>query len=245
MSHGTAPTATLAAAMLEDQKRWYADELPLADAVVADVGANVGELSELFWQQAGAGGRVVSIEPLRSNVRALEERIRHAATTRWTVEPCACSDREGELVLAPAKLAYGYNASIDHGSAPGPTIRVACRRLIDLVPAATVVKLDIEGHEYAVLDDALDGPTPMATVRAWALELHMRKARPLQGVLAQLARHGYALLAAGRGRDDPQGPWRSVPILPTLGWEAIPAAPSDDEGANGRPVKMLHVIARR
>ncbi|MBC8069790.1 MAG: hypothetical protein IAG13_15745 [Deltaproteobacteria bacterium] len=88
-------------------------------------------------------------------------------------------------------------------------------------------------------------------VRAWALELHMRERRPLQGVLGQLTRHGYALLAAGRGRDDLHGRWRSVPITPALGWESIPAAVSDDDrGRATQPVtqpanKMLHVIARR
>ena len=231
-------------AVLEQQKRWYAEHLPLADAVIADVGANVGELSELFWREAGPHGRVISIEPLRSNVRALAERIAALAAERWSIAACACSDREGELVLAPQHVGYAWNSAIDHGGAKGPTIRVPCRRLAALVPDATVVKLDIEGHEYAVLDDALDGPSPMSAVQAWALELHERRARPLQQVLGQLARHGYRLYAAGRRRGDPNGNWIAVDIAASLDWAAIPAAKHDDD-PSGTAKKMLHVLALR
>ncbi|HWB74621.1 MAG TPA: FkbM family methyltransferase [Nannocystaceae bacterium] len=230
--------------MLAQQKRWYAEHLPLADAVIADVGANVGELSELFWREAGARGRVISIEPLRSNVRALAERIAALGAERWHVEACACSDRDGALVLAPQHVGYAWNSAIDHGGAQGPTVSVPCRRLVELAPDATVVKLDIEGHEYAVLDDALDSASPMNDVRAWALELHERRARPLQQVLGQLARHGYRLYAAGRRRTDPHGDWIAVDIDPALDWSAIPAAKSDDD-PTGSAKKMLHVIATR
>lgn len=231
-------------AVLEQQKRWYAGLLPLRDAVVADVGANIGELSELFWREVGPRGRVVSIEPLRSNVRAIERRKGDAE--RWTVVQCACSDKAGELVLAPAPVGYGWNSAIDLGTAPGPTIAVPCRRLVELVPDATVVKLDIEGHEYAVLDDALDGASAMTGVHAWALELHERRERPLQQVLAQLARHGYELLAAGRRRDQPDGRWRAVTIDPSLGWDAIPVPEHDDDDPDRHGnAKMLHVVARR
>jgi FkbM family methyltransferase len=218
--------------VLDQQKRWYAEHLPLRDAVVADVGANVGELSELFWREAGPNGRVISIEPLRSNVRALEARIATLAAERWIVEACACSDREGELALAPAWFGYGWNSAID----PSGTVRVPCRRLATLAPDATVVKLDIEGHEYAVLDDSLDA---MSGVRAWALELHERRVRPLPQVLAQLSQRGYRLLAAGRRRSDPQGEWIAVDIDPSLDWSAIPAGGGDEDPQ----AKMLHVLA--
>lgn len=230
--------------MLEQQKRWYAEHLPLADAVVADAGANVGELSELFWREAGPRGRVISIEPLRSNVRALAARIAALGAERWSIAACACSDRDGELALAPAFVGYGWNSAIDHGGAPGPVIRVPCRRLAALAPDATVVKLDIEGHEYAVLDDALDGTAPMTGVRAWALELHERRGHPLPRVLGQLARHGYRLYAAGRRRTDPHGEWIAVDIDASLDWSVIPAATSDDDPA-GVAKKMLHVLAVR
>lgn len=225
---------------MDGQARWYADELPLAGAVIADVGANVGRLSEVFWRE---GGTVVSIEPLRSNVRAIESRIATLHASRWTVEACAVADHDGEIELVPfvaKELDGAWNS--DRARAPDKTarIRVPCRRLSALVPDATVVKIDIEGQEYEVLDEALPR---LERVQAWALELHMLSDRPLEGVLGQLHEHGFAAFAAGRApADPPDAPWRAIEIPSTTSWSSVPIA---HERKDGSVFKMLHVIARR
>jgi len=232
---------------MDEQARWYAEQLPLAGGVIADVGANVGRLSELFWREAGPDGRVISIEPLRSNARAIERRIAELGATSWSVQACAVSDRDAEIELvaraAPeldTEFAPGAANSVVAGAhAEGTRVRVPCRRLASLVPDATVVKIDIEGHEYVVLDDALGS---LAHVQAWALELHLVDGRPLEGTLGRLHACGHDLFAAGRARDDPHGPWRSFAIPPTLSWSAVPTARVHADGSH---FKMLHVIARR
>ena len=62
---------------MDDQERWYRDNIDFRGEVVADVGANVGRLSQFFWEAGDAATRVVSIEPLADNVAAIEARIRH------------------------------------------------------------------------------------------------------------------------------------------------------------------------
>jgi FkbM family methyltransferase len=231
---------TLTERTMDEQARWYAAELPIEGGVIADVGANVGELSEVFWRE---GGTVLSVEPLRANVRAIEQRITELdAGGRWRVEPCAVSDREGEIDIVPfvsKHLGGKWNCAVADAHTHGTCVRVPCRRLSTLVPDATVVKMDIEGHEYTVLDEALPR---LARVQAWALELHMVPERPLEGVLGHFHALGFASFAAGRPPTDPHGPWRASPISHTMTWSAVPIA---RVRADGSTFKMLHVIARR
>jgi FkbM family methyltransferase len=225
---------------VDEQAHWYANELPLAGGVIADVGANVGALSEVFWRE---GGNVVSIEPLRANVRALEQRVAELdARGRWRIEPCAVSDHDGDIDMVPflsTALGGKWNSAVADAHTTGTRVRVPCRRLSALVPDATVVKIDVEGHEYTVLDEALP---KMQHVQAWAVELHMLPQRPLEEVLGRFHAHDYATFAAGRPPSDPHGPWRASAIPCELSWSAVPVA---RRRADGSEFKMLHVIARR
>lgn len=222
---------------MDDQERWYADNIPLRGEVVADAGANIGRLSQFFWEASAGTSRVVSIEPLQENVDVIRERIRAAATDRWTVEACAVSGRKGSVGLTVFRTPQGeWNSAV---SATAETRRVPCRPLSQLVPDATVVKLDIEGHEYDVLNEALPR---LARVHTWAVELHMVPGKPLPPVLGAFMGHGYRVFAAGRNRDAAQGPWVSAEISATLDWPAIPVTSLRSDGS---AFKMLHVLARR
>lgn len=222
---------------MDGQERWYADNIPLRGQVVADVGANVGRLSQFFWEASGDAGRVVSIEPLPENVAAIRARIRAAGTDRWTVEACAVSARRGKVGLNVFRTPQGgWNSVV---SAEGPTRRVACHPLSVLVPDATVVKLDIEGHEYRVLEEALPR---LPRVHTWAVELHMISGQPLQRVLGAFMGHGYRVYAAGRARDGAADAWLSAEVSATLDWSSVPVTTLRHDGS---PFKMLHVLAQR
>jgi FkbM family methyltransferase len=222
---------------MNGQERWYAESMPLRNQVVADVGANVGRLSQFFWDASGGTSRVVSIEPLSENVAAIRERIRAAATDRWTVEPCAVSAHTGSVGLAVARTAQGeWNSAV---TAARAARTVPCRPLAEIVPDATVVKLDIEGHEYPVIEDALPR---LRRVHSWALELHMVEKRPLQTVLGSFMAQGYRLFAATRNPGDPGGAWVGTEIMATLDWSSIPVTSMRKDGS---AFKMLHVVARR
>lgn len=239
------------------QLEWYAALLPRAaglrdgfvGAVVADVGAHAGVLSEGFATAVGPTGRVISIEPLRSNVARIQARIVAGAGDRaaWSVRALAISAHTGTLALRVARFDDGWSSAVAGvRDAPGPRIEVPCLRLGEAVPDATVVKLDIEGHEYAVLDDAL---VSMPAVCAWLLELHMLVdgSRPLQGVIGRLRRAGFEVSAAGRSAGDPDGRWHAVAIDERLDWSQIPWAQARAAHGQAAPggVKSLHVVALR
>lgn len=216
--------------------------MDLAGQVVADVGANVGVLSQFFWERGDGETHVVSIEPLPQALEDLRARARALAgdDPRWRIEACAASDHAGTVWIEPAHDdREGWNSAV-RASGPGPgRLEVPCRRLPELVPDATIVKLDVEGHEYAILDDALPA---MPRVHTWAIELHMKRDRPLQATLAALAEHGYQIVAAGGRAGDPGGTWQDVPIPTSLDWSRIPVA---ERRPDGSIFKMLHILARR
>jgi FkbM family methyltransferase len=227
-------------AQAEQHARWIVQTLGgLAGDVVVDVGANVGTLSDLLWRHADPRTRLVSIEPLPENLAVLRARCEAAACPRWRVEACAVSDREGTTWLEVEHTdAHGWNSAV-RGTPGAGRVEVPCRTLFSLVEDATIVKLDVEGHEYAILDQAL----PAAhRVRAWVLELHKTEGRPLERTLGALADRGYRLRAAGRRPDAPDGDWQAFAVPQSLTWEPIPVARTR---ADGSIFKMLHLIALR
>lgn len=223
--------------LIEQQAQWYADTIDLYAQVLVDVGANAGALATALWKVAGPRCTLHAIEPLAENIAKIRAGMPEGAA--WTLHEAACSDHDGTLeVRVEDEGPSGFNCRVlDHGSPGDRSVRVA--RLVTLVPEATVVKIDVEGHEYTILDDALES---MPNVAAWAIEFHRVAGRPLPDALGSLAAHGYTLLAAGRKRSDPHGAWISAEIPPTLSWDAIPVA---KRNADGSAFKMLHVIARR
>lgn len=111
---------------MEAQKRWYAETLPLAGAVIVDVGANVGELSEFFFHALQGQGSLLSVEPLAENVAQIEQRIvRLQAADRWRVLQCAVSAQEGESHAAVRKR--GRHAAQQHGGDDSLCCRFCCR----------------------------------------------------------------------------------------------------------------------
>jgi FkbM family methyltransferase len=222
---------------MDEQQRWYASLIPLRDQVIADVGANVGRLSQFFWDAGAGTNRVVSIEPLPENVERIRERIRAANTDRWTVQACAVAARKGSVGLAVFRTPRGeLNSRVVRGRSERT---VPARKLSTLVPEATVVKLDIEGHEYEVLDEALPR---LRRAHSWAIELHQVPDRPLQKALGALMALGFRVFAAAADPADPEGDWASEEIPATLDWAAVPAARMR---AGGGEFRMLHIVATR
>ncbi len=219
---------------IDKQVAWYLSEIDLAGAVFVDGGANEGALLHALWNAAGGGFEVHAVEPLAENVETIRGRV--PAGANWTVHPVVLTDDD-----APRRVRLERDGPSGHNCAvvSSGAVEVAGRRLSTLVPHATVVKLDVEGHEYTILDEALDA---LPNVSAWAIEFHSSTGRPLEAALGALARRGYSLRAAGRRAKDPGGAWISGVVPPTLHWGQIPAA---ERRADGRVFKMVHIIARR
>lgn len=227
--------------MMDRQELWYVENLPLRGEKIIDVGANIGKFSQLFWDQGARKNEVISIEPILENAKAIEARIRASkAGNKWTVKKCAVSALNGQLELRPLRAAWGLNSMVPLDG-EGERIQVACRKLESIAPDASVVKVDVEGHEYTFLPQAL---ASMPKVKAWALELHQVDDQPLERTLQQLVDYGYRLVGAGAKRSDPNGPWVNVEVTPQWTWADIPGVASVRDGLPST-FKMLHVLALR
>ncbi len=127
-----------------------------AGGLAVDAGANIGYITALMAARVGPAGRVLAFEPnpaLLPRLRANAARAGAAVQLREV----ALSDRDGEagLVLQPH---FAQNSGIGYVT-PDPsagTVRIPTRRLDDEVPERTidVMKMDVEGHEAAVLAGA-------------------------------------------------------------------------------------------
>lgn len=114
-----------------------------------DVGANIGSYTVLAGGAAGA--RVTAVEPIPQTFAHLARNVALNGLA-GRVNPCMCglSDHSGTL-----RFTCDLDC-VNHVLAPGeelPAIEVPVRTLDELVGADTpaLIKIDVEGHERAVL----------------------------------------------------------------------------------------------
>ncbi|MGV3512982.1 MAG: FkbM family methyltransferase [Novosphingobium sp.] len=128
---------------------------------VIDLGANIGFFSLLFSKLVGPHGRVLSFEPMphlfeRANMSISENGIKHCH-----IHNIAIAREKGttRLVYAPdspnwgsAFISLGESIPPDHKGVLVPTAPIT-DYLKDF--AADFVKIDIEGAEYIVIENAI------------------------------------------------------------------------------------------
>ncbi len=127
--------------------------------LAVDAGANIGYMTGLMATRAGQGGRVIAFEPqpelaerLRGNVARVARRPGVAAVD---VRQTGLSDTAGTArLIPPADAAANHGlASIGTGDAGW---EIVTERLDDVIGGGSVgvLKVDVEGHEPAVLAGA-------------------------------------------------------------------------------------------
>lgn len=162
------------------------DQLVDASRNAVDVGAWWGPWT--YWLSRRCP-EVVAVEPNPS----MAAYLRRVVPDNVVVESVALSDATGEGVLrvpegrGPDALAH----LDDSGDGPGLAVTVPLRRLDDLeVGDLGFLKIDVEGHEYAVLDgglETLDRHRPVILVE---LE-EVKSVRPVSETIELLVAVGY------------------------------------------------------
>jgi len=131
-----------------------------SDGLFVDVGANIGAIT-LYALLSGHFRHVLALEPDPYNRAILERNIAHNGfTDRVTIIPAAASNAMGTMAFYRDDKNFGAH-SLEEGFSHGQGKRqdVPVSRLDGIVQDAgyaldTVgfVKIDVEGHEHAVLD---------------------------------------------------------------------------------------------
>lgn len=150
-------------------RQWEADlstlfwNLLKPDSVFVDVGANFGYFTCLAASRIGSSGKgkVFAVEPNPASLALLDRNV----VINWSMCPVsifrgAVGEFPGSVFLSvPDNRAA--NASLTASEQNGISakqVKVDLRRLDDVIPPDIVVdflKIDVEGHEYAVLRGAV------------------------------------------------------------------------------------------
>jgi FkbM family methyltransferase len=122
-----------------------------------DVGANMGVFAFYAATRLGEGGRVVAVEPEPTNCRWIRAGIESNGFTQVTLLEGALSDREGQSTLHLAEKSGWHTLNPGQRKRGHGELRVPVWTL-DTVTAGLerleCVKIDVEGHEHAVLAGA-------------------------------------------------------------------------------------------
>lgn len=182
----------------------FLDEEPVIETIVAeledddvywDVGANIG--THAFLPAAAhPTASVVAIEPYHRNVTKL---IRNRALNdldNVSILPLALSDRSGTAELRGENDQPGYGAFSLAGESDVEVVEVPVRPgdelIADGIPAPSVVKIDVEGGELAVLE-GLEKTLSGGTVRTVFCEVHRHEGVSEDAVTNRLREYGYAV----------------------------------------------------
>jgi len=184
---------------------WHALEPHVsAGGTFVDVGAHIGWYSLKAAKAVGPAGRVIAIEPNRETLLTLQGNIRASgAGAIIMVAPVACSDTETTLTFYAASRANTGESSLSLANASqtgqvSGAYPVRARRLDDIVREAgvtrvDVVKIDVEGAEFLVLEGAaktLDRYRPVLSVELFDQGLKAMGSS-VEEVVAFLHSHGY------------------------------------------------------
>jgi len=134
---------------------------------ILDLGANIG-LFGAFALGRWPGARIVAVEPDPSNLEIHRLTVAANPTADWHLEGAAAANREGRLPFAAGR--FGASAVIEgQGSGSEPAQTVPAIDALPLMANADLIKIDIEGSEWALLEDARFGEVQPA---ALVLEHH-------------------------------------------------------------------------
>jgi FkbM family methyltransferase len=155
---------------------------------VYDLGANVGFISMIAAHLVGPQGRVISFEPLPSNVWQIKYNASLNNFSHVTVREEAISDKEGDALFQTTDFPTTgrlENGHVHQEKSGEVTVKV---RALDAViaeaklPLPDLIKMDVEGAETLVLKGATQ--TLASTRPLMLIELHGTN-EPVASVLAE------------------------------------------------------------
>jgi FkbM family methyltransferase len=173
-----------------------------------DVGASVGFFALLAARVIGPDGAVVAFEPSTAQADSLRTNVALNDFTNVDVAEMALSDRAGIAFLdAPGTATATLVAAAGPGAAAVETITLDAYRRQRPHVAPAVVKVDVEGHEEAVLAGMRE---TLRTVRpALVVELHDSR-----GFVDLLTDAGYTVGDLGGARRFAKAPPTHVLAVP-------------------------------
>lgn len=130
------------------------DKLVVPGHWVIDIGANIGHYTKRFSDLVGLGGRVIAIEPVPATFSLLSRNVSCFRHSNVTLLNFAASDSCGEVNFHVPRLGSGlknyYMARIVESAGELRILALPIDSLRISHPIS-LIKIDVEGHELAVL----------------------------------------------------------------------------------------------
>lgn len=142
-----------------------------AGGTFVDVGAHIGWFTVLAGHLVGPTGAVLAFEPFPASFERLRRNVSANGLDHVRIEHVAVSSSAGELTVGVQAGSDSGSVTAGPGAAEGLET-VHAQRLDDLVDddvEVDLLKIDVEGHEAAVL---AGGPSTLARTRAVLVELN-------------------------------------------------------------------------
>lgn len=139
---------------------WIVQHIPLEHERIIDAGAHHGHYTLLFALASNNTAKIVAVDPHESNLAIVQVNLALNHQSDAILECAAISEHTGTV-----RFELRSNGQITN---MGGIAKVA-KRLPDIMPDATIVKLDIEGAEFDVLPQQI---TLMPDVHTWIVEIH-------------------------------------------------------------------------
>lgn len=139
--------------------------------VFLDVGCHYGIYTVIASKLVGPAGRVVAVEPHPGTLEVLRENVAFNGCQNVEVLGLAFSDRTGSMALAFNENGSHRQRQSDAVSAVHTVQATAGDEALRNSPVPTVVKIDVEGHEFAVLS-GLKQTLSSSDCRALCVEIH-------------------------------------------------------------------------
>ena len=162
-------------------------------SVVIDVGANVGLFTVALAGVVGPSGKVLAVEPNPATVSRLRKNVSLNHLTNVEIHSVAAGVVQGVgTLLLASDPAFASTARVRAELATGEAVRVPVARIDDMLLAqdlgrVSVIKIDVEGDELAVLggsEEILGRCGPMLLVEA-------NSEPQLRGLVEWLGARGY------------------------------------------------------
>lgn len=138
---------------------WVLQNIRLEGQNIADCGSHHGQYAVVFGAGAKGNCKLLAVDPMPMNCVLTEVNL-SLNHLKGRIEQSAITTQETDIRFS--------NQSNGFISESGGMV-VKGRKLSSLMPDAQVVKLDIEGHEFVMLQQALD---ELPTVHSWIIEVH-------------------------------------------------------------------------
>jgi FkbM family methyltransferase len=145
---------------------------PQPGEVIIDVGAYCGLSALTFSRAVGPRGRVVAVEPDPRNMEALRLNLQNVENVQ-IINKAIAGERGEVLFLSEGNMGAAIVAG---ATGRNKTIAIEAVTLGDIVEDAKllkvdIVKIDIEGAEYGVIESSEDLISSLGA--RWSVELHM------------------------------------------------------------------------